>query len=79
MSYTGEEQAIQRYNTKLQEAYAASVKQGLASGIGIGIILCIVFSSYGFAIWYGAILILKKGYEGGDVMSVLVAVMMGGG
>nr|GMD09191.1 ABC transporter B family member 9-like [Ipomoea batatas] len=79
VSYTGEEQAIQRYNTKLQEAYAASVKQGLASGIGIGIILCIVFSSYGFAIWYGAILILKKGYEGGDVMSVLVAVMMGGG
>ncbi|XP_052201325.1 ABC transporter B family member 9 [Diospyros lotus] len=77
-SFTGEKLAIEKYNRKLKVAYAATVKQGLASGCGLGTLLMIIFSSYGLAIWYGSKLIITKGYNGGEVMNVIMAVMTGG-
>ncbi|KAL2473720.1 ABC transporter B family member 9 [Forsythia ovata] len=77
-SYTGEKAATDKYDNKLQIAYASSVKQGLASGIGLGIVLLIVFGSYGLAIWYGSKLILNKGYNGGDIINVIMSIMTGG-
>ncbi|KAI3456077.1 hypothetical protein Pfo_012740 [Paulownia fortunei] len=77
-SYTGEKQATEKYDSKLQVAYASGVKQGLASGLGVGIVLLIIFSSYGLAVWYGAKLILDKGYNGGVVINVIMSIMTGG-
>ncbi|KAL2524305.1 ABC transporter B family member 9 [Abeliophyllum distichum] len=77
-SYTGEKAATDKYDNKLQIAYASSVKQGLASGIGLGVVLLIVFGSYGLAIWYGSKLILNKGYNGGDIINVIMSIMTGG-
>ncbi|PHT55715.1 ABC transporter B family member 9, partial [Capsicum baccatum] len=59
-------------------AYAFTVKQGLVSGIGLGVVLLILLSTYGLAIWYGSKLIIEKGYHGGDVINVLMAIMTGG-
>ncbi|GMP73516.1 hypothetical protein CsSME_00031250 [Camellia sinensis var. sinensis] len=77
-SFTGEKLAINKYNSKLQIAYAATTQQGLASGIGLGTMLVIIFSSYGLAIWYGSKLIIDKGYNGGVVINVIMAIMTGG-
>ncbi|XP_047307497.1 ABC transporter B family member 9-like [Impatiens glandulifera] len=77
-AFTGEEIAIQNYESKLEIAYVAAARQGLASGMGIGTILLVIFSSYGFAVWYGAKLIIEKGYNGGEVINVIMAIMMGG-
>lgn len=77
-SFTGEKLAINKYNSKLQIAYAATTQQGLASGIGLGTMLVIIFSSYGLAIWYGSKLIIEKGYNGGVVINVIMAIMTGG-
>ncbi|KAL6991363.1 ATP-binding cassette sub- B member 9 [Sarracenia purpurea var. burkii] len=77
-SFTGEKLAIEKYNSKLEIAYAAAAQQGLASGLGIGTVLLIIFSSYGLAIWYGSKLILEKGYNGGEVINVIMAIMTGG-
>ncbi|XP_028121789.1 ABC transporter B family member 9-like [Camellia sinensis] len=38
----------------------------------------IIFSSYGLAIWYGSKLIIDKGYNGGVVINVIMAIMTGG-
>ncbi|KAL2495339.1 ABC transporter B family member 9 [Forsythia ovata] len=62
-SFTGEKKAAEKYDSKLQIAYASTVQQGLASGIGLGTVLLIVFSTYGLAIWYGSKLIIEKGYS----------------
>ncbi|KAL5839191.1 hypothetical protein ACOSQ3_011895 [Xanthoceras sorbifolium] len=77
-SFTGEKQATEKYNSKLRVAYAATVKQGLASGVGLGIVLLVVFSTYGLAIWYGSKLIIEKGYDGGRVINVIMAILTGG-
>ena len=77
-SFTGEKQAIDKYNKKLEVAYKVSTKQGLASGCGIGSVLVIIFGTYSLAVWYGSKLIIEKGYNGGTVMNVIFALMTGG-
>lgn len=77
-SFTGEKRAIEKYNSKLQVAYAAAAHQGLASGIGLGSLTLIVFGTYGLAVWYGSKLIIEKGYNGGMVINVIMAIMTGG-
>lgn len=77
-SFTGENLATKTYNNKLQVAYVATAQQGLASGIGFGSMVLIIFCSYGLAIWYGAKLIVENGYNGGQVLSVIMVIMTGG-
>ncbi|KAI8561875.1 hypothetical protein RHMOL_Rhmol04G0376000 [Rhododendron molle] len=77
-AFTGENLATKTYNNKLQVAYVATAQQGLASGIGFGSMVLIIFCSYGLAIWYGAKLIIENGYNGGQVLSVIMVIMTGG-
>ncbi|KAL6567327.1 ATP-binding cassette sub- B member 9 [Orobanche gracilis] len=77
-SYNGEKEAAEKYDSKLKVAYASTVKQGFASGMGIGMVLLIVFGTYGLAIWYGGKLILNQGYSGGVVVNVVMTIMTGG-
>jgi ATP-binding cassette subfamily B (MDR/TAP) protein 1 len=77
VSFNGEKQAIAEYNKFIHKAYKAAVEEGITNGFGMGSVFCIFFSSYGLAIWYGGKLVLKKGYTGGDVISILFAIMTG--
>ncbi|KAM1459521.1 hypothetical protein ACFX2I_036451 [Malus domestica] len=77
-SFTGEKQAIEKYNQKLKVAYNTMVHQGLVTGLGLGILMLVIFSSYVLAVWYGAQLIIKRGYNGGQVINVIFALMIGG-
>ncbi|KAJ9187945.1 hypothetical protein P3X46_003353 [Hevea brasiliensis] len=76
-SFTGEKRAISVYNKYLQIAYKSGAHEGFASGVGIGIVMLVVFSSYAMAVWFGAKMILEKGYSGGQVINVIVAVLTG--
>lgn len=76
-SFTGEKQAIANYDKSLVKAYKAGVQGGLVSGIGIGSVLFIVFCGYGLAVWFGGKMIIEKGYSGGDVINVIMAMMTG--
>ncbi|XP_019055136.1 PREDICTED: ABC transporter B family member 9-like isoform X1 [Nelumbo nucifera] len=77
-SFTGEKQAINKYSAAIHKAYASSIQQGFASGVGLGTVLVIIFSSYGLAIWYGSKLIIEKGYNGGVVINIIFSLMTGG-
>ncbi|XP_074269733.1 ABC transporter B family member 9-like isoform X1 [Silene latifolia] len=77
-SFTGEKDAIKKYDDKLKVAYKATATQGLASGIGRGVLLMILSISYAVAVWYGSRLILRKGYTGDQVINVLMAMMNSG-
>lgn len=37
--------------------------------------MLVVFCSYALAVYSGAKLIIEKGYKGGDVMNVIIAVL----
>ncbi|GJV17415.1 ABC transporter B family member 21-like protein [Tanacetum coccineum] len=76
-SFTGEKKAVKEYNEKLVDAYNSSVHEGLATGLGLGAMMLIVFCSYALAVWYGTKLIIEKGYNGGTVLTVIFAVLTG--
>ncbi|KAF7802891.1 ABC transporter B family member 11-like [Senna tora] len=73
-SFTGEKQAIAEYNKSLMKAYRSGVQEGVASGLGYGSVRLIVYSTYGFAVWYGGKMVIEKGYTGGQVMNVFIAI-----
>lgn len=68
---------MSEYNKSLDNAYRSSVQQGLATGLGLGTVMFMMFCSYGLAVWYGAKMILEKGHSGGEVFTVIVAVLTG--
>lgn len=74
-SFTGEKQAVANYNKSLVKAYQSGANEGLASGLGLGSVFAIIYCSYALAIWFGARLILEKGYTGGQVLNVIIAVL----
>ncbi|XP_027338176.1 ABC transporter B family member 9-like [Abrus precatorius] len=77
-SFTGEKKAIDQYNIKLKVAYRSTVQQAITSGLGMGVLLLIIFCTYGLATCYGSKLVLEKGYNGGTVITVIIAIMTGG-
>ncbi|XP_073301222.1 ABC transporter B family member 11-like isoform X2 [Primulina huaijiensis] len=76
-SFTGEKQAVAKYEKSLCRAYEAGVHEGLAAGLGSGVFMLVLFSSYALAIWFGAKMIIHNGYSGGDVLNIIMAVLMG--
>ncbi|CAI0469815.1 unnamed protein product [Linum tenue] len=76
-SFTGEKQSIENYKKHLVTAYKSGASEGLATGLGLGMLMFIMFASYGLAIWFGGKMILEKGYTGGEVLNVIIAVLTG--
>ncbi|KAL0459172.1 UNVERIFIED_CONTAM: ABC transporter B family member 11 [Sesamum latifolium] len=76
-SFTGERQAVEKYEKSLNRAYEAGVQEGLAAGLGSGIFMFVLFSSYALGLWFGAKMIIDKGYTGGQVLNVVMAVLSG--
>ncbi|KAF8762694.1 hypothetical protein HU200_009223 [Digitaria exilis] len=76
-SFTGEKRAVEKYGESLKSAYSSGVREGLAAGVGMGIVMVLLFCGYSLGIWYGAKLILEKGYTGAQVMNVIFAVLTG--
>ncbi|KAK1278590.1 ABC transporter B family member 11 [Acorus gramineus] len=76
-SFTGEKQAVKKYEKSLKRAYKSSVQQGLTAGLGLGAVSLIVFCSYSFAVWFGGKMVLNKGYDGGKVVTVMFSVFIG--
>ncbi|PIN17698.1 Multidrug/pheromone exporter, ABC superfamily [Handroanthus impetiginosus] len=76
-SFTGEKQAVAKYDKSLYKAYKAGVHEGLAAGLGSGVFMMVFFCSYALAVWFGAKMIITKGYSGGAVLNTIMAVLLG--
>jgi ATP-binding cassette subfamily B (MDR/TAP) protein 1 len=77
VSFHGEKQAITTYNKFIRKAYESARREGAVSGLGVGSVMGILFCSYGLAVWYGSKLIVDRGYNGGLVINIMMAVMVG--
>ncbi|XP_021745208.1 ABC transporter B family member 11-like [Chenopodium quinoa] len=76
-SFTGEKQAIEKFNKAIASAYTSGIQEGVITGIGLGVLTFVIFSSYALAIWFGSRRILHGDYTGGDVINVIVGVIIG--
>ncbi|XP_013627775.1 PREDICTED: ABC transporter B family member 11-like [Brassica oleracea var. oleracea] len=76
-SFTREKEAINKYKKFITSAYKSSIQQGFSTGLGLRIMLFVLFSSYALAIWFGGKMILEKGYTGGAVINVLIIFVAG--
>lgn len=79
LSYTGERRSVLEYDHAIAKAEKLGIKSGIAAGFGLGFALFIMFSSYALAMWYGSLLVVNDGLSGGKVISVVFAVLTGGG
>ncbi|CAG8462314.1 5329_t:CDS:10 [Acaulospora colombiana] len=77
ISFGGQDREINRYKAQLEGAYKAGKKKAIVSGIGLGIMMFIMFGSYGLSFWYGSILIVHNEMSGPDVLNVFFAILIG--
>jgi ATP-binding cassette subfamily B (MDR/TAP) protein 1 len=76
-SFSLQDRFAERYEDKLDGALRAGTKRGIVTGLGFGIFMCILFCTYGLSFWYGAQLIREGKVNGGTVLVVFYAMMMG--
>jgi len=74
-SFTGEKQAVSSYSKFLVDAYKSGVFEGTIAGAGLGTVMFVIFCGYALAVWFGAKMIMEKGYNGGTVINVIIAVL----
>ncbi|RDX73370.1 ABC transporter B family member 4 [Mucuna pruriens] len=74
-SFTGEKQAVSSYSKFLVDAYRSGIHEGFIAGLGLGTVMFVIFSGYALAVWFGAKMIMEKGYNGGTVMNVIIAIL----
>lgn len=56
---------------------SVGVKIGLVKGIIIGLYLLITYGAYALALWFGSVEIGNQAYDGGTVVNVLFAAILG--
>ncbi|KAF5455486.1 hypothetical protein F2P56_025056 [Juglans regia] len=76
-SFTGEKQAVTNYKKFLVTAYKSGVQEGLVSGLGFALVTFVIYCCYAMAVWFGAKMVLHKGYTGGDVLNVMMSLLTG--
>eukprot|EP01119_Soliformovum_irregulare_P012424 TRINITY_DN322_c0_g1_i4.p1 TRINITY_DN322_c0_g1~~TRINITY_DN322_c0_g1_i4.p1 ORF type:complete len:1246 (-),score=423.44 TRINITY_DN322_c0_g1_i4:17-3754(-) len=76
-SFAHEEQAVAKYQEKLEMARKLGIRRSFFSGFGMGTTMLILFGSFGLALWYGGQLVISKEITGGTVITVFFAILMG--
>ncbi|KAL9318790.1 hypothetical protein ACSQ67_015307 [Phaseolus vulgaris] len=76
-AFTGEKQAVSSYKTDLAHAYKSGIQEGCIYGVGTGTLLFVTLGTYALGVWFGAKLIMEKGYSGGTVMNVIFSILIG--
>merc|ERR1711871_788428 len=78
-AFSGEERARSGYVRALHGMKKAAAFAGMTAGVGMGMVLFIMFCSYALALWYGGRLVLEESqnYTGGTVLIVFFSVLIG--
>nr|XP_043637818.1 putative multidrug resistance protein [Erigeron canadensis] len=76
-SYVGEEKMVKRFSNALGPTLTLGVKQGQLKGMVFGSV-GIIYAIWALLTWYGSVLVIKQGIQGGDILSAGVCVIYGG-
>ncbi|KAK9759923.1 hypothetical protein K7432_016568, partial [Basidiobolus ranarum] len=76
-AFGGQKREILRYNSKLDIATRAGVKKGIFEGIGVGLMILVIFLTYALGFWYGSRLILDRTMQPDQVLNVFFSLVLG--
>lgn len=77
-AFAGEERAVRSYRTALLSTYQYGRKAGLAKGLGLGTLHCVLFLSWSLLVWFTSIVVHKKIANGGDSFTTMLNVVISG-
>ncbi|KAE9459308.1 hypothetical protein C3L33_08798, partial [Rhododendron williamsianum] len=77
-SWTGEERALRSYRTALLSTYQYGKKAGLAKGLGLGTLHCVLFLSWSLLVWFTSIVVHKNIADGGKSFTTMLNVVISG-
>lgn len=72
-----ESRMAEKYEGILERALKGGVKQSLISGVGLGIFGFCIFGAFGLAFYFGSWLVQWGRYDGGKVIGVFFAILIG--
>ncbi|KAF7126723.1 hypothetical protein RHSIM_Rhsim11G0017900 [Rhododendron simsii] len=77
-AFAGEEKVVRSYRTALVNTYTYGRKAGLAKGLGLGTMHCILFLSWSLLVWYTSVTVHKGIANGGDSFTTMLNVVIAG-
>nr|XP_039263789.1 ATP-dependent translocase ABCB1-like isoform X2 [Styela clava] len=77
VAFGGEEKECERYDENLIPAKETGIRKGTISGSGIGVVMFILFSTYGLAFWYCSTLIFDGELSTGNMLTCFFGVLIG--
>ncbi|XP_049415577.1 ABC transporter B family member 2-like [Solanum stenotomum] len=77
-AFTGEEKAVKSYKGALLNTYKYGRKAGLAKGLGLGTLHCVLFLSWSLLVWFTSIIVHKNIANGGDSFTTMLNVVIAG-
>ncbi|XP_047150543.1 ABC transporter B family member 2-like [Vigna umbellata] len=77
-AFAGEERAVRSYKAALMNTYRHGRKAGLAKGLGLGSMHCVLFLSWALLVWFNSIVVHKNIANGGDAFTTMLNVVISG-
>lgn len=77
-AFAGEEKAVRLYIEALRNTYKYGKKAGLAKGLGLGTLHCVLFLSWALLVWYTSIVVHKNIANGGESFTTMLNVVVAG-
>ncbi|GAV77509.1 ABC_tran domain-containing protein/ABC_membrane domain-containing protein [Cephalotus follicularis] len=77
-AFVGEERAVKSYREALLNTYKYGRKAGLAKGLGLGSMHCVLFLSWALLVWFTGIVVHKNIANGGDSFTTMLNVVIAG-
>lgn len=77
-AFAGEERAVRSYKAALMKTYVNGRKAGLAKGLGLGSMHCVLFLSWALLVWYTSVVVHKNIANGGESFTTMLNVVISG-
>ncbi|KAJ3342746.1 ATP-binding cassette, sub-B (MDR TAP), member 4 [Gonapodya sp. JEL0774] len=77
VAFGGEAKEERKYEKRLDEAYAIGRRAAIIQGTGIGVVNMLIYFVFAFGFWYGSTLVASGQYNGGQVLTVFLSVLVG--
>lgn len=77
-AFVGEDKAVRAYRNALLQTYSYGKKGGLAKGLGLGSMHCVLFCSWALLVWFTSIVVHKNIANGGDSFTTMLNVVISG-
>ncbi|MED6171656.1 (ABC) transporter [Stylosanthes scabra] len=77
-AFAGEERAVKSYKAALMNTYKNGRKAGLAKGLGLGSMHCVLFLSWALLVWFTSVVVHKRIANGGESFTTMLNVVISG-